>query len=444
MHIIDTHADEFHERLKLALLGAAEQLESETSLAPALNVISEMADIDASRLTLETCVEQMTMADGSVVDILEAEQTYRDWRASHHDGYTIENPAQTGAALAEEIMGVSSMLNNPSMESDLVQSMKRTFNQMTTMMRTFGKDLVDIKAKVNENKDAIVGKPVIIDSINAYNFLTRDNKPVKGLSTCVDEDIKFIDACDAHYKHLFDLSIDLSKRFRDACNSDSNESIREAIDFFDNSLLDRTEFINLTKFHLLGNRTVFLDKRGYPQFKKSGSPWRFTTKDGDNQNLTTQLATKKLHGFSIGGPIKSVKGVVGMNMIVAKKQVATQIKSGGGETDIEAFMKTLDKAIVLNSRAVKFAQMAASMGERVSRLSSDMDDAYDHVNTEKTERQNTVRIRELRGLYRSARRSVSQYMFLGKAMATMMEDHASYVYRNITLIANDVLKKTGK
>ncbi|MCY1288186.1 hypothetical protein D9M70_372150 [compost metagenome] len=73
-----------------------------------------------------------------------------------------------------------------------------------------------------------------------------------------------------------------------------------------------------------------------------------------------------------------------------------------------------------------------------------MDDAYDHVNTEKSSTDNAIRLRELRALHRSARRSVSQYMFLGKSMATMMEDHASYVYRNITLIANDVLKKTVK
>ncbi|MNH47079.1 hypothetical protein D3C79_1101510 [compost metagenome] len=71
-----------------------------------------------------------------------------------------------------------------------------------------------------------------------------------------------------------------------------------------------------------------------------------------------------------------------------------------------------------------------------------MDDSYRFVNTEKSMDDNVVRLRTLRALYRSARRSVSQYMFLGKAIATMMEDHASYVYRNITIISNEVLKKS--
>lgn len=424
-----------------ALMDAADRMESENSLAPALPVISELADISDSRLVLENCVEQLTLADGSVVDILEAEQIYRDWRADHSN--VIKGQAMTGDALATEIKAALEMMHNPSMESDLLQSLKRTFNGLQMTLKTFGKNLVDIRAEINQHKSSISANPVMLDSIAAYNFLTRDNKPVK-IVTSIDEDLKFIDTLEKHYKMLFDRSTELGKRFREACNSDSNDNIREAIDEFDDALLDRTEFIDLTKFNLLGNRSVFLDKRGYPQFKKNPINWKFSTKDKVEDNLMTKIAKKHLHGFVIGGELKTVNGVVGMNAVVAKKQVTAQIKSSGGETDVSAFLKCLDKAIVLNGRAVKFAQMAAAMGERVRRLSSDMDDAYDHVNSEKSAEENAVRLRELRALYRAARRSVSQYMFLGKSMATMMEDHASYIYRNITLIANDVLKKSVK
>jgi hypothetical protein len=428
--------------INTALVDAVERLESETSLAPALPVISEMADIDASRMTLEACVEQITMADGSVVDILEAEQTYREWRASHRD--MITGNAQTGEALVQELRVAMEMLHRPSMESDLIRSLKRTFGTMATLMKTFGKDLVAIRNEITKHKEAIEAKPVLLDSISSYNFLTRDNKPVKGLDTAIDEDLEFIKACEVHYKHLFELSTSLSKRFREACNSDSESDIRDAIDQFDEALLDRTEFNNLTKFHLLGNRMIYLDKRGYPQYRVSKSLWKFTTKEADANNLVTQLATKKIHGFSIGGPVKSVRGVAGINVVAAQKQVVNQVKAGGGETDVSAFISMLDDTIALNNQVVKFAQMAAAMGERITRMSSDMDDAYNRVNTEKTEQENAIRVRELRSLHRAARRSVSQYMFLGKSIATMMEDHASYVYRNITLIANDVLKKTVK
>ncbi|MCY1334671.1 hypothetical protein D9M68_20470 [compost metagenome] len=431
-----------HGTINDALVGAAEQLESEVSLAPALPVISEMADIADSRIVLESCVEQMTMADGSVVEVLEAEQTYRDWRAEHRD--FASGNAMTGMALSDEIRVTMEMLNNPSMESNLVQQLKRTFNTITLNLKTFGKDLVNIRGQIGQHKDDIAARPVLIDTISAYTFLTRNNKPVKNIVTSIDEDLKFIDALEKHYKTLFDKSTDLGKRFRDACNSDSNENIRDAIDYFDENILDRTEFVDLTKFHLLGNRVVYLDKRGYPTFKTTPVAWKFSTKEKDEKNLVTQLAKKAIHGFSIGGEVKSAKGVVGINIVLAKKQVTGQIKATGGETEVAAFIKCLDQAINLNTRAVKFAQMAATMGEKVQRLSGDMDDAYDHVNTEKSSTDNAIRLRELRALHRSARRSVSQYMFLGKSMATMMEDHASYVYRNITLIANDVLKKTVK
>ena len=424
-----------------ALVGAAERLESEVSLAPALPVISEMADIADSRLVLEQCVEQLSMADGSVVDVLEAEQTYRDWRAEHQDA--VKGRAMTGDELVTELRATMEMLNNPSMESDLLQSMKRTFGSVSLAVKTFGKSLVDVKSKISASKGAIAANPVLITSVSAYGFLTRNDEPVKGLSTAIDEDLKFIEAASAHYKRLFDTSTDLAKRFREACNVDDDAAIRDAVDYFDEHLIDRTEFEDLTAFHLLGNRSVYLDKRGFPQFKKGAMPWKFSNSDTDEQGLKTKLAKKQIHGFSIGGPLKDVKGVAGMNEVVAKRQVTAQIKASGGETDVSGFMGTIDKAINLNNQTVKFAQMAANMAERLERLSSDMDDSYRFVNTEKQVDDNIARLKTLRALYRSARRSVSQYMFLGKAIATMMEDHSSYVYRNVTLIANDVLKKAG-
>jgi hypothetical protein len=422
-----------------ALVGAVERMESEASLAPALSVISDMADVADSRMVLEQCVEQLTMADGSVVDVLEAEQSYLDWRATHHD--VVRGRAQTGDALVDEIRVTMEMLNNPSMESDLVQQLKRTFGSMTLTLKTFGKDLIDIKSKISQNKDTIAASPVLLDSAAAYAFLTRDNKPVK-LVGSIDEDLKFIDAAMAHYQRLFNTSTDLSKRFREACSQDDDGAIREAVDYFDEHLIDRTEFEDLTGFHLLGNRTVYLDKRGFPQFKKDGSPWKFTNKDTDENGLKTKLAKKQIHGFTIGGPLKAVTGVVGMNDVAAKRQVLAQVKSTGGETDVSGFLGVVDKAINLNNQTVKFAQMAATMSERIERLMGDMDDSYRFVNTEKSVDDNVVRLRTLRALYRSARRSVSQYMFLGKAIATVMEDHASYVYRNITIISNEVLKKS--
>jgi hypothetical protein len=422
-----------------ALVGAVERMESEASLAPALSVISDMADIADSRMVLEQCVERLTMADGSVVDVLDAEQSYLDWRADHHD--VIRGRAMTGDALVDEIRATMEMLNSPSMESDLVQQLKRTFGSMTLTLKTFGKDLIDIKSKISQNKASISASPVLLDSAASYAFLTRDNKPVK-LVGSIDEDLKFIDTAMKHYQKLFDISTDLAKRFREACNEDDDAAIRAAVDYFDEHLIDRTEFEDLTAYHLLGNRTVFLDKRGFPQFKKDGNPWKFTTKDSDENGLKTKLAKKQIHGFSIGGPLKAVTGVAGMNDVAAKRQVLAQVKSTGGETDVSGFMSVVDKAINLNNQTVKFAQMAATMSERIVRLTGDMDDSYRFVNDEKQMGDNIVRLRTLRALYRSARRSVSQYMFLGKAIATMMEDHASYVYRNITIISNEVLKKS--
>ncbi len=430
--------------LSEALTDAAQQVIVEPTLAPALKDISQLADIEDSRATLESCIEQLVLADGSVVDILEAEQTYKDWRASHTDLLAGQSRAQTGEALVAEIRDVANTLNNPSMESSLFQSLKRSFHSMAMGVKTFGKNLANLRSKLNANKGQIEADPVLLDSPRAYAFLTRDNHPVKKIAVCIDEDLKFLAACEERYKEFFDKATEMGKRMHQAVNSDSNEAIREAIDYFDENILDRSELQGLSKFKLLGNRAVSLDKRGYPQLIKQAIPWKFSTKSEREDNLPTLLAKKKIHGFSIGGPLESLKGAVGINPKAATKQAISQISTSGGETEISGFIRVVDKTIALNSRTTKFAQMAAAMGEKVARLSADMDDAYNHVNTEKEQRDNAIRLRELRALHRAARRSVSQYMFLGKAIATLMEDHSSYLYRNIALIANDVLKNTTK
>ncbi|MNG14464.1 hypothetical protein D3C84_982160 [compost metagenome] len=112
--------------------------------------------------------------------------------------------------------------------------------------------------------------------------------------------------------------------------------------------------------------------------------------------------------------------------------------------DTSNFVKLLDKAIYLNSKAIKFATMARTMSDRLNRLSGDMDTAYDHVNSEKSVTENSIRVRDLRALRTAAQRSVATYMFMAKSLATMMEDHTSFVYRNVAILANDVLKKSRK
>jgi hypothetical protein len=95
----------------------------------------------------------------------------------------------------------------------------------------------------------------------------------------------------------------------------------------------------------------------------------------------------------------------------------------------------------MNQESVRFAQMAASMNERVARMSDDLDDAYHNTVDQETGKFDHVVYRELLDLHKSARRSVSQYMFLGKLLATIMEDHSTFVYRGITTIANQVLTR---
>lgn len=415
---------------------AAQSLVEEATLEPALETISQMAYIEDSRHILEAAMEQLTMADGSIVESMEAEVSYKAWRDDNWD--FVKGTAATGLPLVQELRATLEAIHKPSMESDLLRSLKRTYQSMEMGLKTFGKSLVDIKSNISKDKDKIKADPALITMPRSYGFLTRDNKPVMDLSVSIAQDIKFIDACEEHYKNLFDKSVELGKAFRSATSSDSNSDIRDAIDQFDAELLDRTEFMNLTKFNLLGNRKVYLDKRGYPKFKRGKVQWNLSKKPTSEDGAVSKLIKGSIHGYSIGGAVKNISKVSDEDTA----KVAKKVKSSGGETDLEEFMKVVDRAILLNNRAVKFAQMAASMGERVQRLSADLDDAYNDVNSEKSIEENTSRVRELRALHKSARRSVSQYMFLGKSIAIMMEDHATYVYRNVAVLANEVLNQT--
>lgn len=421
-----------------ALVGATEELESEVSLAPAIDVIPEMADIELSRITLDSCIEKVLISDGSVVDVLEAEQTYKEWRAEHSTIAT--GRAQTGEPLLKEMQATLEMMNSPSMESDAIQMFKRTFNKVSLALKTFGRNLSDIRNKVNNSKGQLESSPALITSPVVYNFFTRSNKPVKLAPGSIDDDIKFINECENRYNEIFSLTTELGKRFREACNSDSNEAIRDAIEYFEGVIPERQEFAGLTKFHLLGNRGIDIDDKGFPHFTKNPAPWNLKEPGG----ILGLLARKKIHGFSVGGEPTSVPAIDGINGVVAKRQVKASLQASGGVVSADSFVKLLDKANVLNSKAMKFASMANTMGERIQRLSADMDDAWNHVNTEKSLEENSARVRELRALRVAARKSVATYMFMAKSLATMMEDHTSFVYRNVTILANEVLKKTGK
>lgn len=421
-----------------ALVEASDVLESEASLTPAIDVIPQMADIELSRITLESCIEKVLLADGSVVDVLEAEQTYKDWRAEHMD--LVKGNAQSGEALIKEMRATMEMLNSPSMESDIIQAFKRTFGAVSLALKTFGKNLNDLRNAINGRKKAIEESPVLLTSPSVYGFMIRDNKAVNLVPSCIDQDIAFINECEAIYNKIFNLTTEMAKRFREACTSDSNENIRDAIDYFESIIPERNEFHQLTKFKLLGNRVVNIDRKGFPHFAKKPTPWNFKEKGG----ILGLLVKKKIHGFAVGGIPAKMPEVNGVNPVVAKRQISDAVKSSNGTTSADSFVKLLDKAIALNTKAMKFASMGRTMSDRLDRMSGDMDDAYDHVNTEKTMTENSVRLRELRALRVAARKSVATYMFMAKSLATMMEDHTSYVYRNIAIIANEVLKKTGK
>lgn len=422
------------------LVESLEQLPTPT-LLPAMESLIDMAILADSRITLEALVTKFTLADGNVVDMLIIENDYKQWLADN-DLETAASRA-TGPVVAEDARRTLTALQQPSLESDLLQSMKRTFGAVSLNLKTFGKDIFQIKQKLKAKESSISSDPVLLDSIETYRFLTKGNKPVKSFGACIDDDVKFVSTCEEHYKKLFERSTDLSKRFREACTSGSVETIRETIDYFDEAILTRTDFEDLSKFNLLGNRTVQIDRRGYPRISKNeGGVETFTTKDGDENNLVTGIANGSLHGWAVGGIPKTAKGIAGFNMTEGQKKFDEGLKRTKGAVGLPEFIKVMDRAQVLNQQSIRFAQMAAQMGERVARMSDDLDDAYETTVDQDTGKFDKVIYRELLDLHKSSRRSVSQYMFLAKLLATMMEDHATFVYRGVTTMANQVLSKS--
>lgn len=419
-----------------ALVEATDQLESEVSLAPAIAAIPQMADLQIGRITLQSCIEKILLADGSVVEVLEAEQAYKDWRADHLD--LVPGNAQCGEALVKEMRATMEMLNSPSMESDTIQAFKRTFGTVALALKTFGKNLNDLRNGVNQHKTQINQDPVLLTTPSVYGFLTRDNKAVKLAPGSIDVDIAFINECEQVYNQIFDKTTELAARFREATKSDSSDNIRDAISYFESVTPERTEFHNLTKFKLLGNRTVSVDGKGFPHFYKASSPWNLKEQGG----LMGLLVKKKIHGFAVGGEPITLPVVSGINNVAVKRQVRTALQASGGVVSTDSFVKLLDKAMFLNSKAMKFASMGKTMSERLERLEGDMFDAYDDVNEEKMMNENVIRLRELRALKASALKSVAMYMFMAKSLAVMMEDHTSFVYRNVAIMANEVLKKS--
>jgi hypothetical protein len=422
------------------ILAGSLSLESEPTLIPAMESLIDMAVLADSRITLEALVTKFTLADGNVVDMMIVENDYKQWLADN-DLETAASRA-TGPTVVEDAQRTLAALQQPSLESDLLQAMKRTFGAVSLNLKTFGKNLFEIKQKIKAKGEYITRDPILLDSVDTYRFLTKANKPVAAFTSCIDDDVKFVEACEKHYQALFEKAKDLSKRFREATTSKSVEAIREAIDYFDEGILSRSDFEELTKFNLLGNRSVQIDKRGYPKItRNAGGVESFTTKAGDENNLVTGIANGHLHGWAVGGVPHTAPGIAGFNMTEGQKKFDEGLKKSKGVVELNDFVKVLDRAQVLNQQSVRFAQMAASMGERVLRMSDDLDDAYTKTVDEETGKFDHVVYRELLDLRKSARRSVSQYMFLAKLLATMMEDHATFVYRGVTTMANQVLSK---
>ncbi len=422
------------------LVESLEQMPTPT-LLPAMESLIDMAILADSVITLEALVTKFTLADGNVVDMLIIENDYKQWLADN-DLETAASRA-TGPVVAEDARRTLAALQQPSLESDLLQSMKRTFGAVSLNLKTFGKDIFQIKQKLKANESKISSDPVLLDSMDTYRFLTKANKPVKAFGVCIDDDVSFVTSCEKHYQKLFERSTDLSKRFREACVSGSVETIRDTIDYFDEAILTRTDFEDLTKFNLLGNRTVQIDRRGYPRITKNeGGVESFTTKEGDEHNLVTGIANGSLHGWAVGGIPKTAKGITGFSMTDGQAKFDAGLKRTKGVVPLNDFIKVMDRAQVLNQQSIRFAQMAAQMGERVARMSDDLDDAYDTTVDQDTGKFDKVIYRELLDLHKASRRSVSQYMFLAKLLATMMEDHATFVYRGVTTMANQVLSKS--
>lgn len=409
---------------------------AEATLAPAIQSIAETAQHMDDRAALETIYERLMVSTEDVVETAYAEQDYRDWLTSHAE-HSVSDPG-SGPALVDHLKATMESYNTPSMEAEVIQMMKRTFSALKLAMQTAGKSLNGIRTSLREHKDEIVSKPIVLDNVAHYRFLSRNDKPVTDISKGIDEDEKFIERCNEHYNTLYGECTDLSKRFRDACRADSDDAIRDAIDYMDDNLIDRSRLRDLAEFELLGNRKVSLNKNGFPVFEKP--QWKWSLK-GKRNELLADIAHKRIHGYIVGGPVKFLPGVEGMNAAAGAKAVSAQVKSSGGIFTVEDLLKALDRAERLYAQVGKFAQMAATMTERLRRMEADMDDAYNTVNTDKTNEENLVRLRELRFLKKSASRALAHRIYMGRSIAMIMEDHASYIHRNIVLLANSVIKK---
>lgn len=412
----------------------------DSDLTLAMEALIDLSILEDSRITLESYIQRYETANGNIVDILNVEHDYKAWLADNGLG-TIPQKA-TGETVRLDIEKTLSALANPSMESNLAQQLKRSYNNVMLNLKTLGKTLFDIKTRLRAKSASIEASPVLINSVEVYRFLTKDNAPVKNLVTSVDTDIKFIQACEKHYRHLHDLSVDMSKQFLAACKSKSMEEVRACIDRFDESLIDRQSFEDLTKFQLLGNRVVEIDNKGYPRFAShKGLDITFSTKVEAPDSLYNKIADGSVHGFSVGGPQKATLPVSGFEGVKGTAKVNEQLKKTGGEISMPDFLKMLDRAQTMNQDSIRFAQMAAQMIERVARMGDDLQDGFEATIDEETGKFDKSLFRDLHDLYKSARRSASQYMFLGKLLATMMEDHSTFVYRGVTNMANTVLKK---
>lgn len=127
------------------LVESLEQMPTPT-LLPAMESLIDMAILADSVITLEALVTKFTLADGNVVDMLIIENDYKQWLADN-DLETAASRA-TGPVVAEDARRTLAALQQPSLESDLLQSMKRTFGAVSLNLKTFGKDIFQIKQKL--------------------------------------------------------------------------------------------------------------------------------------------------------------------------------------------------------------------------------------------------------------------------------------------------------
>lgn len=413
------------------------------SVNVAIESLSELDAVCEGRHEVEECIETIAMSDGDVVDTLLAEDRYKTWRSNNM--HLVDGNAQTGTELMSEMVSTMESLATVSMESDPFRAMTKAFNSIKNLIKTGGKDIAELKSRVNAGKEEIEKKPVVITGKSLYRFLMRAGKPVKLEGNLLAPDLKFIDACNKHYHDVVEKATELAKQVRDASQSDSSDTIRDTIDYLNNNLLDRNALDSLTKFSLLGSKEIAIDRRGFPKFREDKgtvSPGKVDGK-GEN-NLFNQLAQKKVHGFVIGGPLKSVKGVEGMNFIKATQAVNAQVKATGGIVPANDLIKLLDQAMGLNQKAGKFASMASVMNDKLAHLSNDMDRAYDNVNSEKSIKENAARMQDLRSLHKAATRSVAHHIFVARALAMVLEDHATYMYHRVTELASQVLAAVEK